>query len=527
MMKIYRNLFWAVALLLVAGCAACTGKTESEGGNSGTGNENTGGNETPGGGENTEEPAPEPPAVVSKVDGYITSQSLSYNFTYQSAEFSSVSMSPTKITLDPSVQYQDIDGFGAALTGSTCHNLMQMSAADRTKFLRETFDPVDGMGFSFIRMHIGGSDFSMSEYTCCDKPDINFFEIPAVEREGIWPVLREIMQINPSLKIMGSPWSCPKWMKVNPDTKTGSWDKWTSGRLNPKYYADYAEYFVRWIQEMEGEGFPIYAITMQNEPLNKFNSMSLYMPWEDQRDFIKVLGPAFEKANIKTKILLFDHNFDYDNKAGQQQYPLKIYNDATARKYAAGSAWHSYSGHVSELDNIHSAAPDKSIYFTEASIGTWIANGTWDGVFKHCLLSDFAFIFLGTLSRHGSGVILWNLMLDENRGPHRPNGGCSTCFGAVEINSSNYKTMRKSSHYYDIAHCSKVVKTGAKRIKSSGYKANGLSYEAFLNPDGTLAVLALNESSADIRVSFQGPKKGFRFTLPAQSITSLRWNENE
>jgi len=508
MMKINKNLFWAVALLLVAGCASCSNKTEED-------DNNGGGTEVP-----------VTPTEKADVEGYITSQSLAYTFTKLTADFASVTMSPTKITLDPSVQYQEIDGFGAALTGSSCYNLMKMTAEDRTKFLKATFDPVEGMGFSFIRMHIGGSDFSMDEYTCCDREGIEFFEIPAIEREGIWPVLREIMQINPDLKIMGSPWSCPRWMKVNHNDMKSEWNRWTSGRLNPKYYADYAEYFVRWVQEMEAEGFPIFAITMQNEPLNHGNSMSLYMPWEDQLAFIKHLGPAFEKAGIDTKILLFDHNYNYDNKAGQERYPLKIFADAEAAKYADGSAWHSYGGHVSELDYINEMAPGKSIYFTEASIGTWISDGTWDGVLKACILNDFEHNFLGVLSRNGSGVIMWNLMLDNDRKPYRP-GGCSTCFGAVEINNSNYKSLRYSSHYYDIAHCSKVVKPGAKRIKSSGYTANGLTYEAFQNPDGSFAVLALNRSSEDIQVSFQGPNKGFRFTIPATAITSLRWSESE
>lgn len=508
MIKLKRNMFWALALLLFAGCA-CSSKGEAGDGD---------GNGT------TPPPTTPPAATTGKVEAYVTSQNLTKTFAASEIDFSSVSMSPTKITIDPNTKYQDIDGFGAALTGAACYNIMKMSAEDRTKFLKETFDPVNGMGFSFIRMHIGGSDFSMDEYTCCDQKGIEFFEIPQIERDGIFPVLREIMQINPNIKIMGSPWSCPRWMKVDPNDMTKGWDKWTSGRLNPKYYADYAEYFVLWVQEMEAEGFPIYAITMQNEPLNHGNSMSLYMPWEDQLAFIKHLGPAFEKADIKTKILLFDHNYDYDKKAGQERYPLHIFADAEASKYAAGSAWHSYGGNVSELDYINQMAPGKSIYFTEASIGTWIADGTWDGVLKACILNDFEHNFLGVLSRNGSGVIMWNLMLDNDRRPYRP-GGCSTCFGAVEISNKDYKSLRYSSHYYDIAHCSKVVKAGAKRIKSSGYTANGLSYEAFQNPDGSYAILALNKSNADITVAFEGPSKGFRFTIPAASIASLRWSE--
>lgn len=491
------------ALLMIAGCSSTPAGGEG-------GGENGGG---------TVEPV-----VKSDVEAYVTSQNLAYAFTQIATDYASVSMSTKKVTIDPSVKYQEIDGFGVAITGASCYNLLRMTAADRAALLKETFDPVDGKGFSFIRLHIGGSDFSMDEYTCCDKEGIENFAIPQIERDGIFPILKEILAINPEIKIMGSPWSCPRWMKVDPNTMRAPFNSWTSGRLNPLMYEDYALYFVKWVQAMEAEGFPIYAITMQNEPLNHGNSMSLYMPWEDQLELIKRLGPAFEKAGIKTKILLFDHNYNYDNVASQEHYPLNIYADTDAAKYADGSAWHNYGGSVSELDYIRRMAPDKSIYFTEASIGQWIGDGTWDGVFKSCLLNDFETNFLGVLSRWGKGVIMWNYMLDNDRKPYRP-GGCSTCFGAVEISNKDYKTLRYSSHYYDVAHCSKVVKAGAVRVKSSGYTADGLVYEAFMNPDGSLAVLAMNKSAEDVTLAFQGPEKGFRFTLPAQSIASLRWNE--
>lgn len=464
--------------------------------------------------------------VKSDVEVYVTSQNLAYAFTRIPTDFAQVSMSPKKIKIDPSTKYQEIDGFGMAITGASCYNLLKMKAEDRTALLKDSFDPENGKGFSFIRIHIGGSDFSMDEYTCCDKEGIENFAIPQIEKDGIFPILKEILAINPNIKIMGSPWSAPRWMKVNPQNLEAPFNSWTSGRLNPFRYDDYAQYFVKWVQAMEAEGFPIYAITMQNEPLNHGNSMSMYMPWEDQLAFIKKLGPAFRDAGIKTKILLFDHNYNYDGVESQDHYPLKIYADAEASQYADGSAWHSYGGHVSELDYIHKMAPDKSIYFTEASIGQWIADGTWDGVFKACILNDFENNFLGVLSRWGKGVIMWNFMLDNDRKPYRP-GGCSTCFGAIEISNKDYKSMRYSSHYYDVAHCSKVVKAGATRIGSSGYSTNGLVYEAFMNPDGSYALLLLNKSSEEISFAVQGVEKGFRFTVPALSIASLRWNETK
>ena len=285
------HLFGLLTLLLFAGCHSCS-------------KDNNGG----------EEPTP-PAETTSDVETYVTSQDGMRSFARQEVNFASVGMSPYKVTLDPQTRYQEVDGFGAALTGASCYNLQKMSSADRAAFLKATFDPDEGMGFSFLRLHIGGSDFSMDEYTCCDTEGIGFFDIPKIERDGIFPVLREILKINPEIKLLGSPWSCPRWMKGTVADASKPFNSWTSGRLNPKYYADYAEYFVKWCQEMEQEGFPIYAITMQNEPLNHGNSMSLYMPWQDQLAFVKVLGPAFEKAGVKAKILTFDHNYNYDNLA--------------------------------------------------------------------------------------------------------------------------------------------------------------------------------------------------------------------
>ena len=218
-----------------------------------------------------------------------------------------------------------------------------------------------------------------------------------------------------------------------------------------------------------------------------------------------------------TKILCYDHNYNYDNVAGQQNYPLNIYADADAAQWVDGSAWHNYGGSVSELDNIRAAAPDKTIYFTEASIGTWNYN------FESCVIDDFESIFLGTLSRYGKGVLLWNLMLDDKGAPNRP-GGCTTCYGAIEISSSDYKTLKYNSHYYDLAQCAKVIRPGAVRIGASGYTASGLTYLAFRNPDGSKAFVALNRSAGEQTVAvYENADRSFKYTIPAKSIASFRW----
>ena len=338
-----------------------------------------------------------------------------------------------------------------------------------------------------------------------------------MEKDGIFPVLKEILEINPEIKIMGSPWSCPKWMKGTVADPSKPYDSWTGGRLNPAYYDDYAEYFVQWVTEMEEYGFPIYAITMQNEPLNKGNSMSLYMPWEDQLAFVKKLGPAFRKAGIDTKILCYDHNYNYDNVAGQQNYPLNIYADADAAQWVDGSAWHNYGGSVSELDNIRAAAPDKDDLLHRGF------DRHVELQFRELRDRRLRVDLPGDVEPLRQRVLLWNLMLDDKGAPNRP-GGCTTCYGAIEISSSDYKTLKYNSHYYDLAQCAKVIRPGAVRIGASGYTASGLTYLAFRNPDGSKAFVALNRSAGEQTVAvYENADRSFKYTIPAKSIASFRW----
>ncbi|MDE6794414.1 MAG: glucosylceramidase [Muribaculaceae bacterium] len=427
-------------------------------------------------------------------------------------------MSPSTIRINPGETFQTIDGFGAAITGSTAYNLMKMTAEDRAKFLKETFSPTEGYGMSYIRICIGCSDFSLSEYTCCDIKGIENFALTAEETEYVIPVLKEILAINPSIKILGSPWTAPKWMKVNNLTDLKPYDSWKSGQLNPAYYQDYAEYFVKWIQAFKKEGIDIYAMTPQNEPLNRGNSASMFMGWDEQRDFIKTaLGPKFREAGINTKIYAFDHNYNYDNLPEQQSYPTKIYADADASQYIAGAAYHNYGGNVEELNSIHKAYPDKELVFTESTAGDWN-----DGAnLQKRLIDDMEQITLGTVNRWSRGAIIWNLMLDAKRGPNRP-GGCTTGFGAVDI-SDDYKTIRRNSFYYIMAHMSTAVKPGAVRIGASGYSPAGLTYSAFRNPDNSYALVLSNSKSEDMKATVDDGTRHFPVTVPANGIVSLSW----
>ena len=206
--------------------------------------------------------------------------------------------------------------------------------------------------------------------------------------------------------------------------------------------------------------------------------------------------------------------------ADQEDYPVKIYEDAVAAAFFAGAAYHNYGGDKAELLDIHQKAPNKDLIFTETSIGTW---NDGNNLGKR-LIEDMREVALGTVNNWAKGVIVWNLMLDSDRGPNRE-GGCQTCYGAVDISKNDYKTIRKNSHYYIIGHLSSVVKPGAVRIGTSGYVANGLQYAAFKNTDGSYAFVLLNESGETSRITLDDGKNHFSYEVPAASVVSYTWKK--
>lgn len=435
-----------------------------------------------------------------------------------STAFSAADPSRPTLTVDAGMLYQEIDGFGAAITGSSAYNLIRMPEEKRHAFLQETFDRNSGYGMSYVRVAIGCSDFSLDEYSCCDKPGIENFGLTKEELMYVIPILQEIKEINPDVKIMGSPWTPPKWMKVNNLKDLKPHDQWTSGHLNPKHYGDYAEYFVRWIDAFKSHGLDIYAITMQNEPLNRGNSASCFMGWEEQRDFLKTaLGPALKRVGSKVKVYAFDHNYNYDGMKDQVGYPVNIYGDE-ATEYLAGAAYHNYGGNKDELVRIHDCAPEKELVFTETSIGTW---NDGRNLGKR-LIDDMNEIVIGTVNRWCRGAIAWNLMLDADRGPNR-DGGCQTCYGAVDL-SEDMTEVKRNSHYYIMAHASVATDGGSRRAEVRGADdADGLSAMAFVNGDGSKGLVVSNSSATECKVNVSDGTHTFLCAIPGRGIVTCRW----
>lgn len=447
----------------------------------------------------------------ASVQSYLVSEDGSNRMTPSAISFDSGTGDVDgTITLNPSDQRQEIDGFGFAITGSAAYNLLKMDPTARKALLTQIFSRQHGYGCSYVRVPIGCSDFSLSEYTCCDTPGIENFALTAEETQYIIPVMREILAINPDVKVMSAPWTAPRWMKTN--------GNWTSGNLRTDCYQDYATYFVKWIQAFQNNGIQIYGVTPQNEPLNHGNSASMFMGWNEARDFIKqAMGPKFREAGLATKIYVFDHNYNYDNLSEQQSYPTKIYADADASQYIAGAAYHNYGGSASEMTNVHNANPDKELVFTEWTAGTW----SWPGVGINAVNTDAKALIFDVVNNWGRGAMVWNLMLDSDRGPYRP-GGCSTGNGAIDISKSDYSTLTYNSFYYVMCIAASAVSDGARYITADG-GADGIDFAAFRNNDGGYGLVVMNTSGSERRLRVSDRTNRFVVIIPAHSLASYRW----
>lgn len=376
------------------------------------------------------------------------------------------------IVVDTTMTYQTIDGFGFTLTDGSALLIDGLPERLQDQLLQELFGSEDGgIRISYLRISIGASDLSPTVYTYNDLPsgeidvELSHFDLRK-DQSKVVPILQRILEINPDLKIMGSPWTAPVWMKDNNSSVGGS--------LLPQFYAVYADYFVKYIQAMAEEGIRIDAITPQNEPLHGGNNPSMVMTAEEQADFIKNhLGPAFEAHGIDTKIIIYDHNAD------RTDYPLTILQDPDARSYIDGSAFHLYGGQINALSAVHQAFPQKNLYFTEQYVST-------EGQFGGDLRWHMKNVIVGSMRNWCRVALQWNLASDPDHALHTP-GGCAVCLGGVTIISGYTRNVG----YYIVAHASRFVIPGSVRVASN--ISGSLHNVAFVRPDGKKVLIVVND----------------------------------
>jgi glucosylceramidase len=412
------------------------------------------------------------------------------------------------ITVQPASTFQQIDGFGAALTDSSAWLLFtKLDAPQRKDLLEKLFDPGQGIGLNFLRLPMGASDFARDDYSYDDlpagesDPQLRHFSI-AHDQAYIIPVLKEALTINPHLKIIASPWSAPAWMKTSGEL--------IGGRLKPGAYPAFAKYFVKFVQAYQAAGIPVFAITMQNEPLyipNDYPGMG--MNAQEQSAFLRDhLGPAFRAAHLKTKIMIFDHNWNLID------FPITLLSDAQAASFVDGIATHCYGGTSAAQEELHSRFPDKPIWLTECSGGDWQTGR---------ILEAQASLLINSTRHWARSVVLWNLALDQDHGPYK--GGCKTCRGVVTVNhAASPSTVTTTVDYVALGHASKFVAPGAVRIDSNTFGHASLEDVAFRNPDGSIVLIVLSGSSDPVLFNVECQGQFFSHTLQPGSVATFRWH---
>ena len=427
--------------------------------------------------ENKKPDPPVPPVVKNEVDVWITKGDESVKLQKQTTPvaFTVSTNVYQNIDIDVSQTYQTVDGFGYTLTGGSAEVINTLSPSKKQELLQDLFGSGENsIAVSYLRVSIGASDLNSSVFSYNDlepgQTDINLTKFSLEKDRGVINLLKEILAINPKIKILGSPWSAPVWMKTNGSTIGGS--------LKPEYYGVYAQYFVKYIQAMKNEGITVDAITIQNEPLHGGNNPSMVMTAEEQATFVKQsLGPAFKNAGINTKIIVYDHNCD------RPDYPIAVLSDKDASPYIDGAAFHLYGGDISALSSVRSTFPTKNVYFTEQ----WTAsNGNFGGDLKWHTKN----VVIGSMRNWSKNALEWNLANDPQFKPYT-SGGCTMCKGAITVNST--ENYAKNVSYYIIAHASKFVPQNSVRIAST--QPGNLATVAFKREDGKLVLIVENDGN--------------------------------
>jgi glucosylceramidase len=421
--------------------------------------------------------------------------------------FGSVRAPELTITVNDAVRYQAIDGFGASLTDSSAWLLWnKLSATQRKEALEKLFDPQKGIGLSMLRQPMGASDFALDDYSYDDlpagesDPELRKFSIARDERY-IVPILKEILSVDPQVKLIASPWSPPGWMKTSQSMIQGS--------LLPSAYKPLANYFVKFVNAYEQAGIPIFAVTMQNEPLNVPNNYpGMNMTAVEQAAFLRDdLGPAFRAAGLKTKIFVFDHNWDLI------AYPITVLSDTRAAAFADGVAIHCYGGSVTAQNELHERFPEKEIWSTECSGGEWQ---------KGNLLEQQVRLIIASMRGWSRSVILWNLVLDHNHEPFL--GGCTTCRGVMTVKHDVTPAQAlPTTDYTALGHASKFVRPGAVRVESNSFGQGSLEDVAFRNPDGSMVLIVMNSSNGPVTFNIGWNGKYAPYVLRKESVATFVW----
>ncbi|WP_326657701.1 lectin [Streptomyces sp. NBC_00385] len=416
----------------------------------------------------------------------------------------------TNITVDENTRYQTFTGGGASFTDTAAYLMKSsgaLSQATRDATMKKLFSPTEGIGLSFVRNPMGGSDLARYGYTYDDMPagqsdpSLANFSI-AHDLEDVLPLTKQARQLNPALTTVASPWTAPAWMKDNGQLN-GGW-------LKAENYGAYADYFVKYLQAYRDQGVPVDYVTAQNEPTCCGGYPSMSWNGSGLAYFTKSeLLPKLASAGLATKVLAHDWNWDtYD------AYAAATVDDAAVRNHPnfGGVAWHGYGGDIAKQTTVHNQYPSMDAFQTEHSGGTWIADQQREDMMN---IIDYT-------RNWAKSVTKWSLAVDQNRGPH--NGGCGTCDGLITVHNGDSRSgqVDYTVEYYTMGHLTKFVRPGASRISSTA--SSTVPNVAWRNPDGSKALIAYNGGGSAQQVTVNWGGSRFTYSLPARTSATFTWS---
>ncbi|WP_163552705.1 glycoside hydrolase family 30 protein [Candidatus Frankia alpina] len=414
------------------------------------------------------------------------------------------------LRVDPDQRFQVLEGVGASLTDSSAYLIdTRLSSRERGKLMRSLFDPDAGAGLSFLRQPIGASDFSRAAVTYDDvpagqsDPQLRQFSV-APDEQHLLPLLRHARKLNPDLRVMATPWTAPAWMRTG-GTLAGS----SGGPLRPEYTAAFAAYLAAYARAYADSGVPIDLISPLNEPLAPpANHPAMPMTAQQEAAVIAALGPVLRAAGLGTRIAVSDQNWDLGS------YALQVLSDPAAAPWIAGVASHCYGGDPSAQAMLRGQAPNLAQYVTECS------SGSWSKGFGDSLRWSAQNMVIGATRNGAATVAYWNVALDETGGPKL--GGCPSCRGLVTIDEHT-GNVEYSPEYYALGQLARVTKPGAVRVDTASPGPGGLENVAFVNPDGSRALVAYNPGAAEAAVTVDDGRVSFTARVPAGAMASFSW----
>lgn len=471
---------------------------------------------------------------------------------------------PVVVRVRLDVPRQTIEGIGGSLTEASAYVLAHRSAAERAELLDACFGP-EGADLTLARTHIGSCDFTvqgrydyapvagdtaLAAFTLA--PDRAGFAGATEPTYDVLPLLRDAFARQPALRLVGSAWTAPPWMKAN----GAYFDKGVAGgRLLPGHRGTYARYVARWVRELDALGVPVWAVTPVNEPLGVGGQWeSMEMGPDEARDLIRDhLGPALVPLGVR--ILQYDQN----RESIALEYARRVFEDSLCAAQVHGTAVHWYSATASArpdiLDSLRFIAPGRSLVHTEGCVDAiasennspggrfrgwsdpdwwWRAEATdwgWDWASaaerhwhpRYSPVDRYARDLVVGL-RHGlTGWIDWNLVLDSRGGP---NHQANRCAAPLMVDSTS-GTVLRTPVFDVIAHVARYVRPGDRVldtvVESSRLAEDDFHAVAVRAADGrTVTVIAFNRSRVSHEAAVVVGDRHVRLRVPARALQTLR-----